>query len=145
MNIDEQMFQEAKDAFDERDFKRCKDLLSRLIRDNSQNAELSNWLSAVVGSKKERTFCLKKALEIDPTSLAAKQGLTFSGEYEPDQNMRIPLDAQVQNWTLSFKEEKSAQSGKRRLRRRLRLSGFTPILGALGFVVIAGFLTSKSE
>ncbi|MBI9049000.1 MAG: hypothetical protein JEZ00_06265 [Anaerolineaceae bacterium] len=135
------MFQEAKDAFNERDFKRCKDLLSRLIRDNPQEAELWIWLSAVVGSKKERTFCLKKALEIDPDYLPAKQGLTFSGEYIPDESMQIPLDAQTQNWTVQLKEETTEQTVGRRLHRRMRLSlgGLTPILGAIGFVAIAMF------
>ena len=141
MNIDEQMFQEAKDAFAERDFQRCKDLLSRLIRDYPQEAELWVWLSAVVNSKKERTFCLKKALEIDPDYLPAKQGLTFSGEYVPDKGMFIPIAAQTQNWTVDIKEEKVVQVRGKSVRRRMRFSlgGLGPIIGALVFVAVAIF------
>ena len=142
MSVDEQMFQEARDAFDERDFKRCKDLLTRLIRDHPQNAEYWVWLSAVVGNKKERTFCLKKALEIDPDYLPARQGLAYSGEYVPDESMHIPYDAQVQNWSvpLAIKEEEGVpQAVRKRLRRRMHLSGFAPIVGALAFVGIAIF------
>jgi tetratricopeptide (TPR) repeat protein len=141
MTIDEQMFQEAKDAFEDRDFQRCKDLLSRLIRDYPQEAELWVWLSAVVGTKKERTFCLKKALEIDPDYLPAKQGLTFSGEYVPDKSLLIPLAAQTQNWSVDIKEEKVVLTRSKTARRRLRLSlgGFAPILGALIFVAVAIF------
>ncbi len=134
------MFQEAKDAFQDRDFKRCKELLSRLIRDNPQQAEYWLWLSAVVGNKKERTFCLKKALEIDPTYLPAKQGLTYSGEYTPDPEMHIPMEVQTQNWTLQIKEEKNIPGRKKQLRQRLNLGWLTPILGAFGFIAIAIFI-----
>ena len=149
MNIDEQMFQEAKDAFDERDFQRCKDLLSRLIRDYPQEAELWLWLSAVVNSKKERTFCLKKALEIDPDYLPAKQGLTFSGEYVPDKSMLIPVAAQAQNWTVDINEDKVTQSsGASSVRRRLRFSlgGLGPIIGALVIAtVVIYFVLNPSK
>jgi tetratricopeptide (TPR) repeat protein len=142
MNIDEQMFQEAKDAFEERDYQRCKDLLSRLIRDYPHEAELWVWLSAVVSSKKERTFCLKKALEIDPDYLPAKQGLTFSGEYVPDKSMLIPVAAQAQNWSVDINEEKIVQkSGGKAVRRRFRFSlgGLGPIIGALAVATIVIF------
>ena len=142
MNIDEQMFQEAKDAFAERDFQRCKDLLSRLIRDYPQEAELWVWLSAVVNSKKERTFCLKKALEIDPDYLPAKQGLTFSGEYVPDKSMLIPVAAQAQNWSVDINKDIVVQSGgTKSARRRFRFSlgGLGPIIGAVGIAAIVIF------
>lgn len=137
MSVDDLMFQEAKDAFQDRDFKRCKELLSRLIRDNPQEAEYWLWLSAVVGNKKERTFCLKKALEIDPTYLPAKQGLTYSGEFTPDPEMHIPMEVQTQNWTLQIKEDKNIPGRRKQLRQRLNLGWLTPILGAFGFIAIA--------
>jgi tetratricopeptide (TPR) repeat protein len=137
MSVNEQMFQEAKDAFHDRDYKRCKDLLSRLIRNDPQQAEYWLWLSAAVGNKKERTFCLKKALEIDPAYLPAKQGLAYSGEQIADDEMHIPLEMQTQNWTLALKEEKGSQQKRTPSKARLQLGWLAPILGAFGVITIA--------
>ncbi len=62
---------------------RARELLSKLLRTDSQNAEYWIWMSSVVDSPKERKYCLESALKIDPTNRAALRGLVILGERTP--------------------------------------------------------------
>lgn len=77
------------------DRSRAREILSRLLRSDSSNAEYWIWMSAVVDSPKERVYCLESALKIDPTNRAAMRGLVVLGAREPSdrelaQAVRIP-------------------------------------------------------
>ncbi|MGD2162291.1 MAG: tetratricopeptide repeat protein [Anaerolineales bacterium] len=62
---------------------KAREILSRLLRSDSSNAEYWIWMSAVVDSPKERVYCLESALKIDPTNRAAMRGLVILGAREP--------------------------------------------------------------
>jgi tetratricopeptide (TPR) repeat protein len=62
---------------------RARELLSKLLRSDSQNAEYWVWMSSVVDSPRERKYCLESALRIDPTNRAALRGLVILGERTP--------------------------------------------------------------
>ncbi|MCK5634961.1 MAG: tetratricopeptide repeat protein [Anaerolineales bacterium] len=65
------------------DRRHARELLSRLLRADSQNAEYWIWMSAVVDSPRERVYCLESALKIDPTNRAAMRGLVIFGARAP--------------------------------------------------------------
>lgn len=65
------------------DRNRAREILSRLLRSDSSNAEYWIWMSAVVDSTNERVYCLESALKIDPTNRAAMRGLVILGSREP--------------------------------------------------------------
>ncbi|MGB2897436.1 MAG: tetratricopeptide repeat protein [Anaerolineales bacterium] len=65
------------------DRRHARELLSRLLRADSQNAEYWIWMSAVVDSPRERVYCLESALKIDPTNRAAMRGLVLFGARSP--------------------------------------------------------------
>ena len=65
------------------DRRHARELLSRLLRADSQNAEYWVWMSAVVDSPRERVYCLESALKIDPTNRAAMRGLVLFGARSP--------------------------------------------------------------
>ncbi len=65
------------------DRRHARELLSRLLRADSQNAENWVWMSAVVDSPRERVYCLESALKIDPTNRAAMRGLILFGARSP--------------------------------------------------------------
>ncbi len=65
------------------DRRHARELLSRLLRADSQNAEYWIWMSAVVDSPRERVYCLESALKIDPTNRAAVRGLVLFGARSP--------------------------------------------------------------
>jgi tetratricopeptide (TPR) repeat protein len=64
---------------------RARDLLSRLLRADSANAEYWIWMSAVVDSDREKTYCLESALKLDPSNRAALRGLVVLGARVPDE------------------------------------------------------------
>jgi tetratricopeptide (TPR) repeat protein len=64
---------------------RARELLSRLLRAESQNAEYWIWMSSVVDIPRERIYCLESALRIDPTNRAALRGLAILGARRPDE------------------------------------------------------------
>ncbi|MCJ7569718.1 MAG: tetratricopeptide repeat protein [Anaerolineales bacterium] len=65
------------------DRRHARELLSRLLRADSQNVEYWVWMSAVVDSPRERVYCLESALKIDPTNRAAMRGLVLFGARSP--------------------------------------------------------------
>lgn len=65
------------------DRRHARELLSRILRSDSQNAEYWVWMSAVVDSPRERVYCLESALKIDPTNRAAMRGLVLFGARSP--------------------------------------------------------------
>jgi tetratricopeptide (TPR) repeat protein len=74
---------------------RARELLARLLRSDSSNAEYWIWMSSVVDSERERIYCLESALRLDPTNRAAMRGLVILGAREPDDSeiaaaVRIP-------------------------------------------------------
>ncbi|NIS79171.1 MAG: tetratricopeptide repeat protein [Anaerolineales bacterium] len=64
---------------------RARELLARLLRSDSSNAEYWVWMSAVVDSPRERIYCLESALRLDPTNRAALRGLVVLGARKPDE------------------------------------------------------------
>ncbi len=64
---------------------RARDLLSRLLRADSSNAEYWVWMSSVVDSKRERIYCLESAIKLDPTNRAAMRGLVILGVRTPEE------------------------------------------------------------
>jgi len=64
---------------------RARDLLSRLLRADSANAEYWVWMSAVVDSDREKIYCLESALKLDPSNRAALRGLVVLGARTPDE------------------------------------------------------------
>ena len=67
---------------------RARELLSKLLRADSQTAEYWVWMSSVVDSPRERKYCLESALKIDPTNRAALRGLVILG-------VRTPTDREL--------------------------------------------------
>ncbi len=81
------MFQEAQNAFAAGQHERAKDLLTRLLRKDQNNAEYWLWMSTVVESPGERVFCLEKAIKLDPNNVAVRRGLVLHGALPPNDNL----------------------------------------------------------
>ncbi len=76
------MLTEAIAAIRVGDRHRARDLLSRLLRTDSANAEYWIWMSAVVDTPQERSYCLESALRLDSTNRAALRGMVILGRRE---------------------------------------------------------------
>ncbi len=87
------MLTEAIGAARTGDRARARDLLARLLRSDSANAEYWIWMSAVVDTPRESIYCLELALKLDPTNRAALRGLVALGAREAaagERPVRIP-------------------------------------------------------
>jgi tetratricopeptide (TPR) repeat protein len=123
------VFENAKTAIREKDFVKARDLLAQLIKQDRENAEYWLWMSAAVDTKKERTYCLKEVLRLDPLSRGAKFGLQLTGELPFDPHLVIPLENQTHNW-----EKRFIRQAAPRVRN-------TKIVGQIAtFIVIIGVL-----
>ncbi len=81
------MLREAMAALRQGDRPRARDLLTRLLKVDQNNATYWTWLSAAVESQKERLYCLQTALRLDPQNAAAKRGLVLLGGLEADESI----------------------------------------------------------
>ncbi len=95
---EEAMFAEALAAARAGERSRARDLLTRLLKIRQDQPEYWLWMSAVVETSKERIFCLKEALRLDPDNLSAKRGLILAGALAPDPSVAVPAKYQKRNW-----------------------------------------------
>lgn len=95
---DDQIFEEAVSSIRQGDRRRGRDLLTRLLKRHPENAECWLWMSAVVDSPRERSYCLKQVLKFDPGNSSARRGLILLGVLPPDPALAIPPEAQTRNW-----------------------------------------------
>ncbi|MCX6055294.1 MAG: tetratricopeptide repeat protein [Chloroflexi bacterium] len=131
MTPEELLFQDAKEALQKGDLLQARDLLTRLIKINHSNPEYWLWMSAAVGTKKERGYCLEEVLTIDPGNKDALKGLRLMGENIAESAAPVtPIPSQL-NWKTSLETEPNKK----------RVSGKTvgKILGLvfLGLIVIS--------
>ena len=109
------MFEDAVDALKQGDHARAKDILTRLLKADQNNATYWVWMSAAVGTPKERIYCLETALKLDPENATAKRGLILHGALPPDENVKpFPLN-RPRAWEekLLLANEKPKESGFR--------------------------------
>ena len=80
MTPEERLYQEGLEALKQRDFPLARDLFTRLLKLNRQNAEYWIGMSAAVETPKERGVCLREALKFDSQNFLAIRGLRLIGE-----------------------------------------------------------------
>jgi tetratricopeptide (TPR) repeat protein len=86
-NPEEQMLEQAKESLRLGDRARAKDLLTRLLKIDQNNATYWVWMSAAMDTQKERIYCLQTALKLDPNNTAARRGLVMHGALPPDDSI----------------------------------------------------------
>ena len=130
------------------DRRHARELLGRLLRADSQNAEYWVWMSAVVDSPRERVYCLESALKIDPTNRAALRGLVLFGARTPSsadlsQALKLPRrEIAAMEIKPTPKEEPVVQTAQRKPavspfkpKRRLTFTRFIGYIMLIGIAV----------
>jgi tetratricopeptide (TPR) repeat protein len=138
----DEMFKEAVQAAKSGQRHRAKDLLTRLIKADQENADYWLWMSAVVDTEKEQVFCLQKALKIDPNSIAARRGLVVLGALKPEDAALPPAQA-LEDIPVEIPELQkgggvSGFLSRRRNREVLLISG----VGLVALIVVAVLVLS---
>lgn len=94
--------QKAIDAIEKHDLVEARRLLTQLLKDDRDNKDAWLWMSAAVETVKERTYCLKELLRLDPKSRAARFGLQIAGELPYDPSLAIPYEKQIRDWKKQY-------------------------------------------
>ncbi len=98
------MFRKAVEAIRQDQRVRARDYLTRLIRADKRNLDYWLWLSSIVETKKERLYCLKSVLRLDPHNQAAKQGLRLLGEISSADDAITPMPPVQRSWEVKLEE-----------------------------------------
>ena len=130
MSSEETMFQEAMAAIEKGEKARARDLFTRLLKSDQNNPDYWLYLSSVVETPKERIYCLKEVLRIDPEHVTARRGLIAMGAMPPDPSLAIPYRLQRRKWQADL-EVRQAEKLTGAARKQLIM------YGAAGLVVLA--------
>lgn len=133
-NSQELMFHEAVQAAHDGDRARARDLLTRLLKVRQDNPEYWTWMSAVVETPKERKFCLKEALRLDPQNSVARRGLAILGASPPDESQVIPAQYQKRTWQPNLPGSKPATA------RKVSLPMYQVLIMGVALISLAGLL-----
>jgi tetratricopeptide (TPR) repeat protein len=91
--VQDTMLQDAVNALREGNKARARDVLTRLLKTDQNNATYWVWMSATVETNRERIYCLQTALKFDPENASAKRGLILLGAIPPDETIEpFPLN-----------------------------------------------------
>lgn len=128
---DDSMFQEAVEALRQKDKARAKDLLTKLLKSDQNNAKYWIWLSAAVETAKEQVYCLQTALRLDPGNATAKRGLVLLGALPPDEGVQpFPLN-RPRLW-----DEQLALDSDRPKESSLKVFFSNPVMRLAAFLVL---------
>ncbi len=134
MTREENMYQAALKALQAGNDTRAKDLFTRLIKANPRNSQYWLWMSSVVNTEKERSFCLKEVLRLDPANKEARIGLTMLGMLPQNEDLILPYDQQKRKWEVNLGpelEEKNSRMGNKKWVSLGMVGGALVILVAL--------------
>jgi tetratricopeptide (TPR) repeat protein len=94
MTTQKEAYQQALSFIHNGELEKARELLGRLLKADRNNVDYWLWLSAVVKTTKERVYCLREVLALDPENEDASLGLRMVGEkaLEADPAHHIPLE-----------------------------------------------------
>jgi tetratricopeptide (TPR) repeat protein len=102
------MLKEAIEALEKGQRIRARDLLARLLRADQSNPQYWLWMSSVVETRSERSYCLETVLRLDPGNAAAKRGLVLLGARPPEMDV-APVIPTRRKWGALLEEETDIQ------------------------------------
>lgn len=140
------MFQEALQAAREGNRVRARDLLTRLLKVRQDRVDYWIWMSAVVDTPKERIFCLKEALRLDPQNAQAKRGLVILGAIPAEASLVVPARLQKRAWqTHAPGDDDSNHPAKRRKMPLYQIVLMVVALAALSGLIAFAFLGAQQQ
>jgi tetratricopeptide (TPR) repeat protein len=133
---DDMLYQEAMKAMQKGDKTLARDLLTRLIKAEPQNSDYWLWLSTVVDTAKERTYCLQEVIRRDPKNMTARQGLILLGAPAQADPSIENLPSPRRNWNTLWLDRLTPQKTSLSTRLFLPIAGGIVALGLIIFGVV---------
>ena len=106
----------AKLALEQGDHFQARVHLKELLAEDQRNVEYWLMMSVAVHSRKERVFCFKKILEIDPRNKEARLGMILFSGRSPA-NIK-PAELRKRDWTRSLPDLQQKELPKKEWKRR---------------------------
>jgi tetratricopeptide (TPR) repeat protein len=82
------LLEEAIEALRNDQRARAREVLTRLLKANQQSVTYWIWMSTAVDTLKERVYCLRTVLKLDPANETARRGLIMMGALPLDTNVK---------------------------------------------------------
>ncbi len=128
------MFEEALAAIRSGERARARDLLTRLLKTGQENADYWVWMSAAVDTPKERLFCLKEALRVDPHNKVAMRGMVIAGALPPQEGQVLQARDQKRDWQAALaQQEKTARTAPPVYMLALMAAALLVVVGLVGY------------
>ncbi len=137
--MSDEMLKEAITALKAGQRLRAKDLLTRLIKVEQNNADYWLWMSAAVAAEKEQIYCLQNALKADPNSVPARRGLVVLGALRPEE-ANLPSAHELEDLPVKLPSIGPTGGLGGLLSRRRNVERLA--LGGLGLVTVLVLLTA---
>jgi tetratricopeptide (TPR) repeat protein len=136
---EETMYQQVLVHIQKKENSRARDLLTRLIKIHPNNPDYWLWMSAVTETTRERIFCLKEVLRLDPKNEAAQRGLAMFGAIPVNPDLVAPLQHQKRHWeALLSKNEPQVEKTLKSWKQMLPYGGAAILLIALVLAAVWG-------
>lgn len=126
--------QQAIDFIKQGDKLQARSLLTQLITEDKFNPQYWLWMSGVVTTQKERIYCLKEVIKLDPENPTARFGLQIFGELPPDPSLAIPTSRLKRDWQKQFEPTKPPKPPRGKAVGKVL--GF---VGMLAVLLVAGY------
>ncbi len=135
MPLDEEKLWNIRTALEAGDRTKAKDLLTRHLRREPDDAEAWVWMSVAVETPRERIYCLKEALRVDPELQSAKHGLAMLGAGPVDPDLVVPPQFEHRKW-LVLLEKVPKMVAKLPVKQLLLYAGAAALfIGLIVFVI----------
>lgn len=80
------------------DRRKARELITRLLKVDPHNARYWLWMSSVVETPKEASYCLQEAQKYDPENGVARRGLIYLGLKKPERSSGDNLYTKKTDW-----------------------------------------------
>ena len=121
MTSEQELYHQALTAIHSGDASKAREILTRLLKTDPKNVDYWLWMSAIVLTVKERVYCLRQVLAIDPENDEAAAGLRMVGEKAPPPNPAKFHPIQSIPWKTSLEIENEKPASQKGLRSRVVL------------------------
>ena len=135
MATQKEAYQQALAFIQAGELDKARELLARLIKADKGNIDYWLWMSAVVKTTKERTYCLREVLALDPKNEDAALGLRMLGEKAPDTDPSQTIYIKKVPWKTRLEIADEHTTGPKLVRPRVLLL----ILLSVAIVGLFGF------
>ena len=147
MATQKEAYQQALAFIQAGELDKARELLARLIKADKGNVDYWLWMSAVVKTPKERVYCLREVLAIDPKNEDASLGLRMLGEKAPDADPSQTIYIKKVPWKTHMEIADEHPTGTKFVRSRVLVLALiiAGVIGLFGFGIYLALRPTATE